>query len=267
MAVSVIILNYKTLELTLNCIKSIKDADWGDLSYEIILVDNGSDEKIGETVMRDFPDIIIIQNKKNLGMGAGNNVGIRQAKGEYIIIMNPDTTVFKDAFMMLYKLMESDNKIGIAGPKQFYPDRTLQYSAYKFPDLTIPIYRRTPLGKLSFAKRKLSEYLMKDFNHNETKEVDWLLGSFLFCRAECLKQIGNFDERFFMYFEDTDLCRRAWRCHWKVVYCPKSVIIHNHKRESAGKPWYSFLWSRTSRTHVMSWIKYEIKWRMILRDF
>jgi len=260
MDISIIILNYKSRGLALNCVKSIKEADFNNLKYEIIVVDNNSSDGVGEILAWQYPDVKFIQNKKNLGMGAGNNVGIKKAQGKYVVIMNPDTIAFVDTFKKLYDFMEVNPESGLAGPKQFYPDKTIQNSCYRWYNLFTPVYRRTPLGKLPWAKKDVARFLMEDFNHNSEKEVDWLLGSFLFCRRVCLNQIKLFDQRFFMYFEDTDLCRRAWNKNWKVVYYPDSQIIHNHKRQSAEDPWYKFFWNRTSRAHVVSWIRYLRKW-------
>ncbi|MFA4941971.1 MAG: glycosyltransferase family 2 protein [Patescibacteria group bacterium] len=262
MNISIIILNYKSRGLALNCIKSVKEANFGNLQYEIIVVDNNSNDGLGEILAWQYPDVKFIQNKKNIGMGAGNNVGIKKAQGDYVVIMNPDTIAFTDTFLEIYNFMENEKEVGIAGPKQFYPDKTIQDSCYRWYNLFTPVYRRTPLGKLKFAEKDVDRFLMKDFDHNSIREVDWLLGSFLFCRRVCLDKIGLFDERFFMYFEDTDLCRRTWGKGWKVVYFPKSQIIHNHKRESAETPWYRFLWNRASRAHIASWLKYLGKWGM-----
>ncbi len=262
MDISIIILNYKSRGLALNCIKSIKEADFGDLKYEIIVVDNNSEDSIGEIIAWQYPEIIFIQNKRNLGMGAGNNVGIKKAQGDYITVMNPDTIAFKDTFKKLYNFMEANSEVGLAGPQQFYPNKTIQDSCYRWHNLLTPIYRRTPLGKLRFACKDLDKFLMKDFDHQSTREVNWLLGSFLFCRAKALKQVGLFDERFFIYFEDTDLCRRFWQKDWLVVYYPEAKIIHNHLRQSAEVPWYKFLWHKPTRYHIASWLKYLKKWRM-----
>jgi len=260
MDIGIIILNYKSRGLSLNCIKSIKEADFRDLKYEIIVVDNNSGDGIGELLAWQYPDIKFIQNEKNLGMGVGNNVGIKKSQGKYVVIMNPDTIAFPDTFKKLHDFMEVNPEVGMVGPKQFYPDKTIQDSCYRWYNLLTPVYRRTPLGKLPWAKKDVAKFLMKDFNHDSTKEVDWLLGSFLFCRRSCLNKIGFFDERFFMYFEDTDLCRRAWTNNWKVVYYPDVQIIHNHKRQSAEDPWYKSLWNRTARAHIVSWIRYLRKW-------
>lgn len=263
MDVSIVILNYKSKGDTLNCIKSIKESDWTGLRYEIIIVDNNSDDSIGQILKWQYPEVIFIQSMRNLGMGAGNNLGIRRASGEFIVIMNPDTIAFKDTFVKLYNYMASHPKAGVAGPLQYNPDETIQDSCYRWYNIFTPIFRRTPLGKLKFAKKDLDRLLMRNFDHKTEIEVDWLLGSFLFCRASILKIVGMFDERYFMYFEDTDLCRSFWGKNWKVVYYPEAKIIHNHARKSAEEPWYKFFTSRLTICHINSWIKYLFKWGII----
>ncbi len=264
MDLSIIILNYRSKKLTFECLASIFEADFSfekkRLKYEVIVIDNNSGDNIGEELASKYPEVIFIQNNRNIGMGAGNNVGIRIAKGNYIVIMNPDTVVFKDTFIRLYQFMEENPEVGVVGPKQYNPDMTVQDSCYRWYGLLTPLYRRTPLGKLKIAKKDLDRFLMKDFDHNSPKEVDWLLGSFLFCRRKALKEVGFFDDRFFLYFEDTDLCRRFWQAGWKVVYYPEAKIIHNHQRQSAKQVWYKFFLNKASREHVISWLKYLKKW-------
>jgi len=264
MDISIVIVNYKTKGFTLNCIKSISEANFDlpekKLSYEIIVVDNKSDDGVGDILSWQNPNIIFIQNESNLGMGGGNNTGFKRAKGDYIVVMNPDTIAMPDTFTNLYRYMEANPEVGIVGPKQLNPDKSVQNSCYRWHKFLTPMYRRTPLGDFGFAQKDIDRYLMKDFDCSTVKEVDWLLGSFLFCRKEALDQVGWFDERFFLYFEDTDLCRRFWKAGWKVVYNPEVEIIHNHNRQSAKVAWYKFFTSVTAREHVVSWIKYFLKW-------
>ncbi len=265
MDISIIIVNYKSKGFVLNCVQSIMDADFDlgerKLQYEIIVVDNNSRDGLGDILAWQYPSVKFIQNKKNIGMGAGNNTGIKRANGDFIVIMNPDTIAMKDTFLELYRFMQENKQVGVVGPKQLNPDKTVQNSCYRRHSLLTPLYRRTPLGSFSFARKHLDKFLMKDFDKKEVREVDWLLGSFLFCRREALKQVGYFDERFFLYFEDTDLCRRFWQKKWKVVYNPKVKIIHNHNRQSANVKWYKFFASKASREHILSWLKYLWKWK------
>ncbi len=265
MDISIVILNYKSKGFVMSCIKSITEAsfDLSDkkLKYEIIVVDNNSDDKIGEFLAWQYPQVVFIQNEVNVGMGAGNNVGIKRASGDYVVVMNPDTIAFRDTFRILYRFMEEEKQIGVCGPRQLNPNKTIQNSCYRWPKLFTPIYRRTPLGNFRFAQRDLNRYLMKDFDHSSRRPVDWLLGSFLFIRASVIEEIGVFDERYFMYFEDTDYCRRFWGKDWKVVYYPKAKIIHNHNRHSAQSKWYKFFTNVATRQHIISWLKYLKKWK------
>jgi GT2 family glycosyltransferase len=265
MDISIVILNYKSKGFVMNCLKSILEADFDmagkKLIYEVIVVDNNSDDKLGDILAWQYPQVVFIQNKENLGMGAGNNVGIKKAKGDYVAVMNPDTIAFKDTFQKLYNYMESEKKAGVIGPRQLNPDKSIQNSCYRWPKIFTPIYRRTPLGNLNFAKNDLKRYLMEDFDHKSTQSVDWLLGSFLFIRASAINDVGLFDERYFMYFEDTDYCKRFWEKGWRVVYCASAEIIHNHNRHSAQSEWYNFFTNSLTRRHISSWFKYFIKWR------
>lgn len=260
MDLSIIILNYKSKGDALNCIKSIKESDLGVLKYEIIVVDNGSEDVIGDILSWQYPEIIFIDNKANIGMGAGNNVGLRRATGRYLVIMNPDTLVFENSFQKLFEYLEKNRSAGVVGPKQLNPDKSVQNSCYRWPGVLTPFYRRTLLKKSRLARKELDRYLMADFDHNHEREVDWLLGSFLFCRRTALQAVGFFDERYFLYFEDTDLCREFREKKWEVIYYPKVSIIHNHRRQSAQIAWYKFLTNKATRCHIISWIKYLKKW-------
>ncbi len=261
MDISIVIVNYKSKGLTLSCLKSIKEAEWSGLTHEIIVVDNNSGDYLGEILAWQYPEVQFIQAGTNLGMGGGNNLGLARARGKYLVVMNPDTIALPDTWRRLYDYMEANQSVGVVGPKQFNPDKSVQISCYRWHSLLTPLYRRTFLGAW-FGQKDLDRFLMADFDKNSIREVDWLLGSFLFIRAEALRRVGNFDDRFFLYFEDTDLCRRFYRAGFKVVYNPQAQIIHNHSRESARTPWYRFFTSRTTRTHVISWFKYLLKWRM-----
>jgi len=258
MDISFVIVNYKSKAFVLNCIKSIEEAVFGDLRYEIIVVDNNSDDTIGQLLYWQHQKTIFIKSEKNLGMGGGNNLGLRRARGKYKVVMNPDTLAFADTFSKLFRFMEENPEIGMVGPKQFHPDRTTQDSCYRWHSLLTPIFRRTFLGGL--GDKEIARFLMRDYDKQKPRAVDWLLGSCLFIRSKALTEVGLFDERFFLYFEDTDLCRRFWDKNWQVYYYPSASIIHNHNRASARQPWYTFFMSAASRHHLKSWLRYTMKW-------
>jgi hypothetical protein len=256
MDLSIIIVNYKSQEKVLKCLAALKKAELGDLQYEIIIVDNNSGDDLAEVAAK-FPEVKIIKSEKNLGMGGGNNLGAKHSQGESILILNPDTAVLGDAIVKMHRHLRENPAVGIVGPKLLNTDGTLQYSAMRFPKLHTPILRRTFLGR--FFPKHLNNFLMKDFDHASVKEVDWLMGSSLMLRRDILEKDGYiFDEKFFMYFEDIELCRRILKKHgFKVVYFPEAVVIHDHARESADKPWFVAPFAdRLAREHLKSWFRY-----------
>jgi len=263
MDLSIIIVNYKSKKKLESCLDSILKADNQGLDYEILLVENNSGEDLNDLAKLN-PNIRLLNLKKNLGMGGGNNCGLEKAKGKYIFVLNPDTVIKNGAIVTLLNYLKSHPDTGIVGPKLLNPDNSLQYSCFHFPKLYMPILRRTFLGKYFPAIR--DSFQMTDYNHNSIKEVDWMLGSSLMFKKELILSDGqvwhpHFDERYFMYFEDTDICRTFWSKGFKVVYNPEAVLVHDHARQSAKYPWYSAIFlDPLARRHIGSWLKYFRKW-------
>lgn len=266
MELSIIIVNYKTKEKLKDCLDSVVASDLDNLNYEIILVDNNSGDDLNDLLplIDKKVNLKLISSPKNLGMGGGNNLGIAAASGQYILILNPDTIVKERALIVLLDYLRNNSDVALAGPKLLYPDGSLQDSCSKFPIFFMPILRRTFLG--DFFKKNRDSFMMKDFDHNSIKEVDWLMGSCLMFKREITLSSGkifrpHFDERYFMYFEDIDLCRQIWANGFKVVYNPESVVIHDHNRQSAKHPWYFAIFlNRLTWRHIESWLKYFLKW-------
>ncbi|MBU0648950.1 glycosyltransferase family 2 protein [Patescibacteria group bacterium] len=260
MDLSIIILNYKTKGLARQCLKSIALAK-PELEYEIIVVDNNSADDISKMLEQDFPQVKYIQSPDNVGFAAGNNLGIKESRGRYFLILNPDITVMPGSLEKMMRFMDQNPKVGLVAPQLLNPDKSVQYSCYQFPTLGVPIYRRTPLGKFAHGKKVLKQYLMSDWNHADTREVDWCLGACLMARRETVEQVGMLDQRYFMYFEDADWCRRFWQAGFKVVYFPEVKVIHYHIRQSADVPWFMGLFQKISRIHMASALKYFWKFR------
>lgn len=259
---SIIIVNYNEKEMLKVCLKGIVEARL-QIDHEIIIVDNGSKDGSHQTLSeleKKIKNLKIIFNKKNVGFGAGCNNGIEIAQGEYILILNPDIAILPDSIEAMLEYMERNKKIGVLGPQLLDPDKTIQKSSHRYPAWYIPILRRTFFGKFKWARKKLDYYTMTDFNHQETKEVDWLLGAALMIRKEIFKKSVFFDERFFLYFEDIDLCRRAKVNGWQVCYFPQAKMFHYYQRSSAGHGLLA-LFSKITWIHIVSAIKYFWKWR------
>ncbi len=229
--------------------------------YEYILVNNAPGDGTSEMVRELFPWVTVIDSPGNVGYGVGNNLGLKAAQGEYVMIVNPDIVVFSGELEKLVAEADRKPEVGIFGPKLLNPNRTPQRSFYRFPDYLIPVYRRTPLGSLPWGKKAIDRYLMKDVEPSETIEVDWVLGGAQLIRRQVLDDLGGLDERYFMYFDDVDLCRSAWAKGWRVAYVPHAWLVHFHQRESDTGSVFGVLFNRTTRVHIASAVKYFWKYR------
>ncbi len=280
MDLSIIILNYKQKGLVKQCIKGILSAHI-NFDYEIIVVDNGSGDDTIPAVRELFsekpvsalstpslltpllpklPPLFTIQSEKNGGFAYGNNLGIKKARGKYVVILNPDIAVVPGGFEKIVDFLEHNPKVGIAGPKLINPDGSVQDSCRRFPTLPVPLLRRTVFGKMAFAKKFLDDYLMADFDHNTNRSVDWLFGACLVMRRDVFQKVGLFDERFFLYFEDLDLCRRCWEAGLAVYYFAEVEMVHYHQRLSAEKAGVLGVFGPAGRIHLASGLKYFAKY-------
>ena len=264
--IAITIVNYKMTEdirELLACLK--EDLAGSDLKAQIVVVDNTPEEGAWLMLKNNFPEVKYLPQSGNIGFGRAQNIGLRAVEARYYFILNPDV-IFpagERVLPRLFEYMEANPKIGLVGPKLLNNDGTLQFSCYRFPSFWIPLYRRSSWGQKKKNKKKVDNYLMKNFEHNRAKPVDWLMGSAMFARGQALQQVGLFDERYFMYFEDCDWCRRFWEAHWPVYYVHDIKIRHRHGKGSANVPGFFRSMSRNplTRVHITSWLKYMWKWR------
>lgn len=264
MDLSIIILNYNQEKLSQICLENCQKQISG-LDYEIILVDNNSEEKNKKyliSLKEKYPQVKFIFNKENLGYAKANNEAIKKAQGEYILILNPDVIILNKAVSKMFEFLKKNEKVGVVGPQLLDPDHSIQYSCYRFPKIYTPIARRTFLSKYNFFKKELQRYLMLDFNHQEIKEVDWLIGACLMFKKEVFNQINGFDKRYFLYFEDVDFCRKLKKHGYQVIYFPESKVIHFHRRLSADSSCFPSLFKKITRIHITSALKYFWKWEI-----
>ncbi len=226
---------------------------------EIIVVDNNSGDDSVYMLRSDFPEITVIDNPTNMGLAAGVNTALAQAKGSYYLILNPDMIALPGSVARLVAFMDKNPDVGVAGGKLISPNGKLQYSCYRFYTPMTIMYRRTFLGKTPTGKRAISRFLMKDFDHASERDVDWLMGACLMVRKKAFDQVGGMDERFFLYFEDVDWCRRFWEHGWRVSYVPQAVFSHYHQRSSEKGAILGIFFNRSTREHIQSALKYFIK--------
>jgi hypothetical protein len=228
---SIIIVNYNVKQFLLNLVESIYKAVKG-ISFEIIVVDNASEDGSIETIQNKYPDIRLIANKINVGFGSANNQAIQLAKGKYLLLLNPDTIVNEDTFTKMISFFNNNNEVGIAGCKVLNPDGTLQLACRRsFPGPWTSFTKVIGLSQL-FPKTKLfARYNLTYLDENKSYEVDAVSGAFMMIRKEVYERIGGFDQQFFMYGEDLDICFRAQKAGYKVFYVHTTEIIH-YKGES-----------------------------------
>jgi hypothetical protein len=221
MDISVIIVNYNTKEATSECIESCLDEGSG-YKIEVIVVDNGSSDGSIEYLKRLYGDkgakVIIKANKNNEGFSKGVNVGLGNSKGKYKYLLNSDTKVEKGVFKKLVAYASSHQDVGVLGTKLILPDGTVQKSCFNFPSVK-NAFEEFWIGK----EKKYSSFFSR-----ETAGVDAVVGASFFITPGCFEKVGLFDERYFMYFEDLDYCRRVKKAGFNVVYFPEATVFHYH---------------------------------------
>jgi len=264
--INIVIVNYKMKDDIDKCLTSLF-LDTKDSGLEIIVtvVDNASHDGIAELLKEKYPEVNFIQMSENEGFGHAQNTGMESCEAKYYFALNPDTEFLpnSNAIKKMFDYMEKHDKIGMIGPKIIYPDGSLQYSCYRFPFFWQPVFSRTKIGGEKLREKMNNNFLMKDFGHNENRPVDWIMGSAMFVRNKAVKEVGLFDERYWMYAEDSDWCRRMWEMHWPVYYVHDIVVKHTHGRGSAKVPgiFKALLKNKLARVHLISWFKYMWKWR------
>lgn len=204
--------------------------------FEVIVVDNASKDGSPDMVEKEFPWVRLYRMDRNLGFTGGHNFALEHRKGQHAFLLNSDATVHPGALNELVEFVEADPKRGIVGPKLLNPDGSLQFSARKFPNPVAAMFRNTFLGRLFPKNRFTRDYLMQDWDHSESREVDWVSGAAFLVRDAVMEQIGLFDPEFFMFCEDVDWCWRSWKAGFTVVYDPAAVVTHAIGRSTDKAP-------------------------------
>ncbi|MAG11252.1 MAG: hypothetical protein CMI52_00385 [Parcubacteria group bacterium] len=265
--ISIIIVNYKMADFVRDCLAGLKkQCDESPLNIRIVVVDNNSEDHLRNIITQsNCPNITSVFLKQNLGYGGGVNEGIRAVKADYYFVVNPDLVFFEESTLnRLYAFMENNKKIGMCAPKLINTDGSLQYSCWRFPKRLVPMYRRTKLGNTKRGQKALQHFLMEDWDHNQTRPVECVMGSAMFVRGETLKEVGLMSEEYFMYFEDMDWCRQFWNANKPIYYVHDVRIRHHWQRDSAKvKGIKAVALSKLTRIHIKSWLKYMWKWRKV----
>jgi GT2 family glycosyltransferase len=232
MKISFLIVNWNAGEYLLKCLQSIQE----NFTFEkvIWIVDNNSTDISLELVKKNYPEANIIANSENLGYAKANNIGLKKIKTNYCVLLNPDVIILPGSIEKLIDLMETKPKAAIATPHLIYYDKTTQESYGHFPSVVIEFIRFLGINKIWHFLRK--QFKLK--NAEQPIIVDWAFGACFLARMNALNQIKGFDESYFMYSEDLDLCRRLHDNGWEIWFHPSSIVMH-YSSLSADKKWNS----------------------------
>ncbi len=232
--VSVIIVSYKGRAYLGRCLESLVP-EVQAVGGEIIVIDNASSDGSPE-LARSFPGVRVIENPVNVGFARAVNQGLKLASGRYLLILNPDTEVRPGALPTLVDFMNGHPRVGLAGPKLLNPNGTVQPSRRRFPDLPILFTESTlvqwRLPRLGIFRRFYCEGLPADGPH----PVDWVTGACMLVRRQAVEEVGPLDERFFMYAEELDWCRRLRAGGWEIYYVPGAEVVHQEAASSRQDP-------------------------------
>ncbi len=234
MKLSVIIVNYNVLHFLEQCLYAVQKAT-ANIDAEIFVVDNNSVDGSCSMVREKFPEVILIENHDNKGFSKANNQAINQSKGEYVLLLNPDTIVEEDSFEKCIQFMDEHPEAGGLGVKMIDgKGRFLPESKRGLPTPAVAFYKIFGLAKLFGKSKRFGRYHLGHLPKDETHEIDVLAGAYMFLRKKTLDEVGLLDETFFMYGEDIDLSYRITQGGYKNFYFPETTIIH-YKGESTKK--------------------------------
>lgn len=255
---SVVILNYNTVDLTRQCLKTVFASRLGSYSMEVIVCDNGSTDGSREMIAKEFSQAILINNKKNLGFAAGNNPGIKKAQGRYVLLLNTDTEVPKNTLATMLTFMDDNPRVGASTCKLLLPDGTIDPACHRgFPTPWVALTYMSGLERLFPKTRLFGEYHQGYKNLSTIHEVDCIVGAFFLVRRGVIQKVGLLDEEFFMYGEDIDWARRIRDAGWKIMYNPTVTILH--KKKQSGRA--NILRKRRVTTeiyfHTYNWLFYK----------
>ncbi|MDP2683863.1 MAG: glycosyltransferase family 2 protein [bacterium] len=225
MDVSIVIVSWNVRDQLKKCIKSIYN-NTHNLDYEIFVVDNCSSDHSTEMVQNDYSKVKLISNKVNFGFAYACNQAIKKSRGNYILLLNPDTEVKQDSVVKMKDFMQNKKDCGIAGCKIVNFDGTIQPSVRKFPDIKSHLMILLKIHNFITNSKSINSYYLKDFDYSKLQIVDQVMGAFYMIKRRVLQDIGLLDEHFYIWYEEVDLCKRAKLKSWNTYYNPEIEVFH-----------------------------------------
>jgi len=236
MDLSIITVSYNTRELLRGCLDSVFSSLAARLNYEVIVVDNASEDGSVAMIRDTFPRVRLIENRENRGFAASNNQALEQSRGQYVLLLNPDTVVMDGALESLMRLLEERRDVGVAGPRLVFPDGSFQHSAFTFPTLPMILLDFFPLHHRLLDSRVNGRYPRVLYERGEPFPIDHPLGAAMMVRRAVIDEVGFLDEGYFMYCEEIDWCMRIKGSGWGVFCVPQAEIVH-YAGESTRQHW------------------------------
>jgi GT2 family glycosyltransferase len=243
---SIIIVNYNTHQLLLNCLHSVVETTIG-MPFEIWVVDNASNDGSVAALRSSFPEVHLIANDTNLGYARANNQALAQVGGDILLLLNPDTQLRPGIFKALEQAFESNVAIGVVGPQLLNPNGSIQPSYGRFASAWTEFLFQTFLFKVIPPPFPIGEvvHTLQRRQYKNINEVDWVTGACLAIRKEVVMQIGLLDEAFFMYGEDMEWCWRVRQADYKVYYQPTAQVVH-YSRQASKQDYQAWITRYTS---------------------
>jgi GT2 family glycosyltransferase len=221
--ISIIIVSYNTRAMTLDCLRTL-GANCGTLTSEVFVVDNASADGSADAIRESFPHVTVIANSRNVGFGAANNQAMALAKGRYFLLLNSDAFIKPGALAALHQYLETHAAVGVVGPRLLNEDGSLQISCFRYPSPTRAWLENLWISSLLRSHPTIGDY--RRWPHDSERKVDWVIGACLLVRREVYEKVGGFDERFFMYAEETDWQARIRDAGWTIGFTPTAEVTH-----------------------------------------
>jgi GT2 family glycosyltransferase len=237
---SVIIVSWNSRDRLTECLTSLGE-QVAELSIETWVVDNHSNDGSVDLVREQFPWVNLLVNRENQGFARANNRALSLATGRYVLFLNPDTQLLSDALAVLLRFMDDHPKVGAVGPQVLFPEGSIQPSCRRFPTLATVLWEAVGLDRALPDHPRFGRYLMGDWDHRSLCRVDQPIGACLMVRSSALEQVGQFDDQFFLFFEEVDLCRRLRSAGWEIYFVPEAQVIH-HGGHSTGQDFRRAVW-------------------------
>jgi len=249
---SIIVVSYNAREYLERCLETVG-------GYEVVVVDSGSTDGSRELVRERFPEVRLVELAANRGFGAGANEGMRVSSGRWFLLLNSDAWPVGDAIGELVAFGDRHPDIGVAGPRLLNPDGSLQRSVRGFPTVWRLATEYFFLRKLAPGTRALNAFYAANFDHQKVRKAEFLMGAVLLLRREAIAQVGGFDERFFMFSEETDLCYRMRKAGWTVEFYPEAEFVH--VGSASTRPEWGRMYREQLRGHLLFLAKHQSLYR------